>query len=153
MNNIQTLKASRPEDLIEVATAILGSFKNERIFALYGKMGAGKTTLVKAFAKVLGSSDVASSPTFSLVNEYNDHNGSTFYHFDFYRIEHIEEAFDIGFEEYIYSGKYCFLEWPEKISQLLPETYVYISIEVNQDEERLVTFNLNKNSINHIESN
>ncbi len=146
MNKIQALKAFRPEDLFEVAKAILDSFKNERVFALYGKMGTGKTTLVKAFAEVLGSSDVVSSPTFSLVNEYDDRQGSTFYHFDFYRIKHVEEAFDIGFEEYLYSGKYCFLEWPEKISQLLPETYVYISIEVNENEERLVTFNLNENN-------
>lgn len=146
MNKTQTLKASRPEDLFDVAKAILNAFKNERVFALYGKMGAGKTTLVKAFTEVMGSLDVASSPTFSIVNEYDDRQGSTFYHFDFYRIERIEEAFDIGFEEYLYSGKYCFLEWPEKILQLLPETYVYISIDVNKDEERLVTFGLNKNN-------
>jgi tRNA threonylcarbamoyladenosine biosynthesis protein TsaE len=140
MNKKQTLKASRPEDLKEIAKIILDTFKEERIFALYGKMGAGKTTLVKAFTEVIGSSDVASSPTFSLVNEYEDRQGTVFYHFDFYRINKIEEVFDIGFEEYLYSGSYCFLEWPEMISQLLPESYVYISIEVNDDEERLVTF-------------
>ncbi|MBE0650795.1 MAG: tRNA (adenosine(37)-N6)-threonylcarbamoyltransferase complex ATPase subunit type 1 TsaE [Bacteroidales bacterium] len=140
MNKTQTLKASRPEDLTRIAKVILDNFKNERVFALYGKMGAGKTTLVKAFTEAMGSSDVASSPTFSLVNQYNDLQGLPFYHFDFYRINKIEEVFDIGFEEYIYSGNYCFLEWPELISQLLPESYVYISIEVNEDEERLVTF-------------
>ena len=140
MNKTQTLKASRPEDLAGIAKTILNAFPEERIFALYGKMGAGKTTLVKAFAEALNSPDVASSPTFSLVNVYEDRQGSNFYHFDFYRIERLEEVFDFGFEEYVYSGNYCFLEWPEKISQLLPETYVYISIEVNEDEERLVSF-------------
>lgn len=147
MNKKQTLKASRPEDMVGVAKAILMAFPEERIFALFGKMGAGKTTLIKAFTEVLESPDVASSPTFSLVNEYEDGHGETFYHFDFYRIERLEEVFDFGFEEYVYSGKYCFLEWPEKISQLLPETYVYISVEVNENEERLVTFYLTHASL------
>lgn len=138
------LKASTPEDLVGIAKEILSSFPEERVFALYAKMGAGKTMLVKAFANVMGSADVVSSPTFSLVNEYEDGSGSTFFHFDFYRIERLEEVFDIGFEEYLYSGKYCFLEWPEKISQLLPETFVYISIEVKEEEERLVTFYLHR---------
>lgn len=140
MNKKQTLKASRPEDLVGIAEAILNAFPEERIFALYGKMGAGKTTLVKAFTEVIGSPDVASSPTFSLINEYEDRQGNNFYHFDFYRIERLEEVFDFGYEEYVYSGNYCFLEWPEKISQLLPETYVYISVEVNENEDRLISF-------------
>lgn len=140
MNKTHTLKAFQPEDMIGIAKAILDAFPQERIFALYGKMGAGKTTLIKAFTEVMKSPDVASSPTFSLVNEYEDQQGTPFYHFDFYRIECLEEVFDFGFEEYVYSGNYCFLEWPERISQLLPETYVYISIEVNEEEERLVTF-------------
>lgn len=142
MNKTKTLKASVPEDLSAIAQEILISFPKERIFALYGKMGAGKTMLVKAFAQALGSKDVASSPTFSLVNEYEDKTGTTFFHFDFYRINRLEEVFDIGFEEYVYSGKYCFLEWPEKISQLLPKTYVYISVEVDENEDRLITYYL-----------
>ncbi len=139
MKNKLTLKASRPEDLIEIAARVLETFPGEKVFALYGKMGAGKTTLIKAFTEALGSSDVASSPTFSLVNEYDDREGNPFYHFDFYRINKIEEVFDIGFEEYLYSGHYCFLEWPELISQLLPESYVYISIEENENEVREIT--------------
>jgi len=140
MNKKQTLKASRPEELVGIARIILNAFPEERIFAFYGKMGAGKTALIKAFTEVLGSSDVASSPTFSIINEYEDIKGNKIYHFDFYRIERLEEVFDFGYEEYVYSGNYCFLEWPEKISQLLPETYVYISIDMNEKEERFISF-------------
>jgi tRNA threonylcarbamoyladenosine biosynthesis protein TsaE len=99
-------------------------------------MGAGKTTLVKAFCQVLGVDDAGASPTFSLVNEYGFGDGDKVYHFDFYRINKIEEVFDLGYEDYFYSGHYCFLEWPERISELLPEAFVYISIKEREAEVR-----------------
>ncbi len=134
------LTASTPEAMTEVAGTILKEFPQQRVFALFGKMGAGKTTLIKAFAKALGVSDTVSSPTFSLVNEYTTENGDPVFHFDFYRIETIEEVYDIGFEEYIYSGEYCFMEWTEKILELLPETYVYISVDEKEDRNRIITY-------------
>jgi len=136
------LKSHSPDDLTEVAKAILEKTNDVRVFALYGKMGAGKTTLIKAFAEAMGSKDTISSPTFSLVNEYSDASAEPFYHFDFYRINSLEEVYDIGFEEYLYSGAYCFFEWPEKILELLPESYVYISIVVNEKEEREIEFSI-----------
>ncbi|GMT45091.1 MAG: tRNA (adenosine(37)-N6)-threonylcarbamoyltransferase complex ATPase subunit type 1 TsaE [bacterium] len=139
----KVLFSKTPEDLPVAAAKILQDMASERIFAFYGEMGAGKTTFIKAFCRVLGSDDVVTSPSFTLVNEYNDENRSL-YHFDFYRIKRIEEVFDMGFEEYVDSGNYCFLEWPERISELLPESYVYISIEVSEDEKRKITYFLHK---------
>jgi len=140
----KVLLSKTPEDLPAAAAKILQDMESERIFAFYGEMGAGKTAFIKAFCRVLGSSDVITSPTFTLVNEYNDENQNSLYHFDFYRIKRIEEVFDMGFEEYVDSGNYCFLEWPEFISELLPESYVYISIEVSEDEKRKITYFLHK---------
>lgn len=116
------------KELPDVASAILKGFPNERIFAFFGEMGAGKTTFIKVLCEAMGVRDVTSSPTFSLVNEYLDAEGDSVYHFDFYRIENEREAFDIGFEDYLYSNAYCFIEWPERIEKLLPDTYVSISI-------------------------
>ncbi len=138
----KVLFSKTPEDLTLAAAKILEEMSSEHIFAFYGEMGAGKTTLIKAFCHVLGSSDVVHSPTFSLVNEYEDRQRRSLYHFDFYRIKNIEEVYDMGFEEYVYSGNYCFLEWPERISELLPKTYVYTSIEVIEDEVRKITYSL-----------
>lgn len=142
MKETYKLKSFTPGDLNEIAKTILEKSNDVRVFALYGKMGAGKTTLIKAFAQVMGSEDTISSPTFSLVNVYNDASGASFYHFDFYRINSLEEVYDMGFEEYLYSGAYCFFEWPEKILELLPESYVYISIVVNEQEEREIEFGI-----------
>lgn len=142
MNEVYTFHSKNPDDLMDVAKKILDCSNQERVFALFGKMGAGKTTLIKAFAHVLGSEDTVSSPTFSLVNQYNDKHGNPFYHFDFYRINTLEEVYDIGFEEYLYSDAVCFFEWPEKILELLPDSYVYISIEVNENEERDITYTI-----------
>ena len=136
----RTVISRNPDDLVAVAEEILHSVPKERLFAFYGEMGAGKTTLIKAFCRVLGSTDVVSSPTFSLVNEYEDGSGNSLFHFDFYRIKKLEEVYDIGFEEYVYSGHYCFLEWPERMAELLPENYVYVSIDVLNDKERKITW-------------
>jgi len=133
------------DDLIPVSKALLSELGNERIFAFEGKMGAGKTTLIKSFCEVLGVEDIVSSPTFSLVNVYNDSDGKNIYHFDFYRIKKLEEVFDIGYEEYFYSGDYCLIEWPEMVKQLMPETYVLVTIEVDESENRLINFKLISN--------
>ncbi|MGJ1285418.1 tRNA (adenosine(37)-N6)-threonylcarbamoyltransferase complex ATPase subunit type 1 TsaE [Sphingobacterium spiritivorum] len=107
-------------ELSGAASQILSAFADTRVFLLYGSMGAGKTTFVKAICEQLGVTDSTSSPTFSIVNQYSYPQGNV-YHFDFYRIKDEQEAFDMGYEEYFYSGDYCFIEWPEKIPNLLPE--------------------------------
>ena len=122
--------------LQESARLLLQNFPEDRIFAFYGAMGAGKTTFIKAICKELGSSDYVTSPTFALINEYSTGNGSVIYHFDFYRIKKLEEAFDLGYEDYIYSGNYCLIEWPEMIEQLLPEGIVEVRIREMDDNIR-----------------
>jgi len=126
--NSENLLLKDLSDLPSVAQKLLQTFSDKRIFALYGEMGAGKTTLIKALCKELGVIDPVSSPTFALVYEYRTATGSPVYHFDFYRIKDEKEAIDIGVEEYFYSGNNCFLEWPEKISNLLPEETVHLQI-------------------------
>lgn len=101
-----------------------------KVLLFYGAMGSGKTTLIKEIAKQLGVLEVASSPTFSLVNEYISNKGETIYHFDFYRIDNEEEAYDIGVEEYLYSDAWCFIEWPNKVENLLPLESVAIHISI-----------------------
>jgi tRNA threonylcarbamoyladenosine biosynthesis protein TsaE len=119
------------EALETVAQAVLSDFSNDRVFAFHGEMGAGKTTFIKVLCKQLGVFDNVSSPTYSLVNEYLDDAGESVYHFDFYRINDPAEAFDIGFEDYLYSNAYCFIEWPQRVENLLPESYVSITISEN----------------------
>jgi tRNA threonylcarbamoyladenosine biosynthesis protein TsaE len=114
--------------LQESAKLLLNTFPEDRVFAFYGAMGAGKTTFIKALCQELGSMDYVTSPTFALINEYTTNNGFVIYHFDFYRIKKLEEAFDLGYEDYIYSGNYCFIEWPEMIESLLPEGVVEVRI-------------------------
>ena len=114
-----------------------------KVVLFNGPMGAGKTTLISALCRSLGSTDDLSSPTFSIVNEY-DSKAGTIYHFDFYRIESIEEAFDFGVEEYLYSDKFCFLEWSEKIEELLPNKYLIVNIEVISESERALNIKLYK---------
>ncbi len=106
--------------------------------AFYGEMGAGKTTLIKEICNVLGISDSTSSPTFSLINEYLSEDGTPVYHFDFYRINKIEEAYDLGYEDYFYSEHLCMIEWPEKIENLLPEKHIKIQIEILANKERKI---------------
>jgi len=108
----------------------------EKVFAFYGKMGAGKTTFIKALCEVLGVEDVITSPTFSLINEYTDGQGNPIYHFDFYRIKKLEEVYDMGYEDYFYSGCLCLLEWPELIEEILPENAVKVTIEEQPDGTR-----------------
>ena len=111
----------------------------EKVYCFYGKMGAGKTTFIKAICEEMGVQETVNSPTFSIVNEYEAKNGEIIYHFDCYRINKIQEALDLGAEEYIYSGNYCFIEWPENIDAILPDNVVSVGIEEVEDGLRMVT--------------
>ena len=126
-------------ELNAVAKELLAFAKGDKFFIFEGEMAAGKTTFIKSFCEVLGVEDVVSSPTFSIVNEYESPNGSV-YHFDFYRLKNIQEAYDIGYEEYFYSGDYCLVEWPSKVEELLPEKYIKVEIEITGDEQRTFGF-------------
>lgn len=108
------------------------------MWLLYGPMGAGKTTLIRAICSLMDVEDNVSSPTFALVNEYRSRGGRVIYHFDFYRIEDEEEAWHIGTEDYFYSGRLCLVEWPEKIESLLPQEFIRIDIEVREDQSRRI---------------
>jgi tRNA threonylcarbamoyladenosine biosynthesis protein TsaE len=128
------LHSKQLEDLPKVAKKIVELTKTNKILTFSGAMGAGKTTLISAICKELRVKDAISSPTYSLVNEYLDAEGSSIYHFDFYRIEDEEEALDMGVEEYFYSGNLCLVEWPEKIEGLLPENSLHIKINIEKSE-------------------
>jgi tRNA threonylcarbamoyladenosine biosynthesis protein TsaE len=123
------------EGLSDAAQKFLSLTGADKIFLFTGEMGVGKTTFIKAVCQKIGVSDIVSSPTYSIVNEYQYDKGKI-YHFDFYRIKTETEAYDIGFEEYLYSGNYCFIEWPEKIKGLWPSDYVEVAIEQNGDMQR-----------------
>jgi len=126
---------NNPSELSSVADQLLYFANGEKFFAFYGEMAAGKTTFIKTFCATLGVKQVVSSPTFSIVNEYESANG-LIYHFDFYRLKNIQEAFDIGYEEYFYSGNYCLIEWPQKVEELLPEKYIKVEIEITGENSR-----------------
>lgn len=126
------------DELPPVAAKLLSFASDERVFLFYGEMGAGKTTFIKALCKHLGVTDTVSSPTFSIVNEYLSPAGSV-YHFDFYRLKNQSEAFDLGYEDYLYSGQYCLIEWPEKIPDLIPPRVVKVELEVTDDDKRTLT--------------
>lgn len=115
-------------ELHQVAKSLLETFANDRFFAFFGNMGVGKTTLIKEICAMLGVADNVCSPTFSIINEYVGSDGMSIFHFDFYRLKNIEETYDMGYEEYFYSGNYCFVEWSEKVETLLPDTYIRIDI-------------------------
>ena len=130
----------------EAAKAFIEHIGDHTVFAFYGKMGAGKTTFIKAICEELGVDDIITSPTFAIVNEYSltSHHSpltsDSVYHFDFYRIKKLEEVYDMGFEDYFYSGALCLIEWPELIEEVLPDDAVKVSITENADGSRTVDF-------------
>lgn len=132
IENLSSLQSAAEEFIKQIG--------ERRIFAFYGKMGAGKTTFISAVCEALGVRDVINSPTFAIVNEYLSGSGELIYHFDFYRIKNIGEALDIGYYDYIDSGCLCFMEWPELIESLLPDDTVKVCIEEEADGSRLIKF-------------
>lgn len=126
------------EHINEAAKQFVAQIGNHKVFAFYGSMGAGKTTFIKAVCEELGVEDVITSPTFAIINEYTGQEG-TIYHFDFYRIKKLEEVYDMGYEDYFYSGALCFIEWPELIEEVLPEDAVKVSIHENADGSRTIS--------------
>jgi len=132
----------KKDHIAEFVREILEQYPDQRIFIMDGEMGAGKTTFSTEFAKALGSVDHPSSPTFAIANVYLRENGEEMYHFDFYRLEHIEEALDIGVEEYFESGNYCFIEWPEQIEPFIDGMHITeISISMTNNNKRIIKIN------------
>ncbi len=125
-------------DIQNAARDLLRFYHASRIFAFYGEMGVGKTTFIKALCKELKVTENISSPSFALIHEYKSNLHGTVYHFDFYRIKTIEEAFDLGYEDYIYSGHYCFIEWPEKVESLLPADTIHLNMYRRRDHSRFI---------------
>lgn len=121
------------------AIDILQVYPEKKVYALRGQMGAGKTTFTKQLCEEMGTEDVVNSPTFAIVNVYEDREGEEIYHFDCYRLKSIQEALDFGAEEYLYSGQYCFIEWPEMIEDILPEDTVDVKIRVQEDGSRVLS--------------
>lgn len=132
------IKIDNLEHIHEAAREFISAMGEGTVFAFYGHMGAGKTTFIKAVCECLGVEDVINSPTFAIVNEYRAESGELIYHFDFYRIKKLEEVYDMGYEDYFYSGALCFIEWPELVEELLPEDAVKVHIEENADGTRTV---------------
>ena len=158
-----TIKIQDIDHIREAAREFIEHIGDHRVFAFYGKMGAGKTTFVKAICEELGVDDVITSPTFAIINEYTAtpptaaanssfslrecgvanftlHSSLQIYHFDFYRIKKLEEVYDMGYEDYFYSGALCFIEWPELIEEILPDDAVRVSIAEQEDGSRVVSF-------------
>jgi tRNA threonylcarbamoyladenosine biosynthesis protein TsaE len=126
------------KDLPEAVKRLLKISGEKRLFAFYGPLGSGKTTIIKAICRELGAADPVSSPSFTIVNEYRTVSGEILYHIDFYRIRKLEEVFDFGIEEYFDSGSWCFMEWPELIEEILPPGTFKIRILVGKKEERIL---------------
>lgn len=138
---MKTIQLKSIENIAEAAHEFVAQMGNETVYAFYGEMGAGKTTFINALCKELGvEDDTTNSPSFSIINEYrSDTTAELIYHFDLYRLESLEEAFDIGVEDYFDSGALCFLEWPERIDDILPGDTVKVTITVNDDDTRTIT--------------
>ena len=134
------IKIQSLDHIHEAAREFIAAMGDNPVFALYGKMGAGKTTIIKALCQELGVEDVVTSPTFAVINEYrSDIAGELIYHFDFYRIKKLEEVYDMGYEDYFYSGALCFIEWPELVEELLPGNTIKVTIEEQEDGSRRLT--------------
>ena len=136
---MNSLVINRLEDLPTIARQLLPLISQHTIVAFYGAMGAGKTTLIKALCEAMGIDNMVNSPTFALVNEYRLPTGKPVFHFDFYRINKIEEVYDMGYEDYFYSGNLCLIEWPELIESLLPAGALRLHIDVNNEGQRVIS--------------
>ena len=132
-----TITINSLSDITSVAKEFLAAVGSKRHFAFYGPMGAGKTTFIKAVCEQLGTTDTVSSPSFAIINEYNSAAGRIF-HFDFYRIKNLEEAYNLGYEDYFFGNDYCFVEWPEKIEELMPEHFTVVKISVDDANQRII---------------
>ena len=133
------IKINSLDNIREAAKQFIAAMEDNTVFAFYGKMGAGKTTFIKAICEELGVTDVINSPTFAIVNEYrSDETGELIYHFDFYRIKKLDEVYDMGYEDYFYSGALCFIEWPELVEEVLPGDAVKVIIEEMEDGIRSI---------------
>ena len=127
------------DNIHEAAKEFIKEMGDGKVFAFYGKMGAGKTTFIKALCEVLGVEDVITSPTFAIINEYTDGEENPIYHFDFYRIKKLEEVYDMGYEDYFYSGNLCLLDWPELIEEILPDNVIKVTIAEQADGTRKIS--------------
>ena len=133
-----TITIKNINNIAEAAREFIAQMGDNKVFAFYGSMGAGKTTFVKALCEAMGVTDTVNSPTFAIVNEYDTPSGRPIYHFDFYRIKRLAEVYDMGYEDYFYGRGLCFIEWPELVEDLLPEETVKVTIEELPDGSRLV---------------
>ena len=140
----QIIKINELHEYETAAQTFISMMGDKKIFAFYGKMGVGKTTFIKSLCQALGVNDTVNSPTFAIVNEYEDREQRTIFHFDFYRIKSLEEVYNMGYEEYVYSDAICFMEWPELIEELLPEETTKVYIEENDKGEREVRILFNE---------
>lgn len=133
------IKIKSLNGIADAARQFVDAMGENKVFAMFGPMGVGKTTFVKAVCEILGVEDTITSPTFAIVNEYRTNTGDQIFHFDFYRIRKVEEVYDMGYEDYVYSGAVCFLEWPELIEELLPEDAVRVTLSEEEDGTRTIT--------------
>lgn len=133
------IKINSLDGIADAARQFVDAMGENKVFAMFGPMGVGKTTFIKAVCEVLGVQDTITSPTFAIVNEYRTDSGEQIFHFDFYRIRKVEEAYDMGYEDYIYSGAVCFLEWPELIEELLSDDAVRVTLTEEEDGTRTIT--------------
>lgn len=133
------IKIKSLDGIADAARQFVDAMGENKVFAMFGPMGVGKTTFVKAVCEILGVEDAITSPTFAIVNEYRTNTGDQIFHFDFYRIRKVEEVYDMGYEDYVYSGAVCFLEWPELIEELLPEDAVRVTLSEEEDGTRTIT--------------
>ena len=135
---MQKIQIENIKNIDFAAAEFLKKFEGQRVFAFFGEMGAGKTTFIQALCRKLNVIDIVISPTFTIVNEYHIENSNRIYHFDFFRINKIEEVFDFGYEDYFYSGNYCFIEWPELITDILPDNAILVKIAVDKGGARIL---------------